>query len=56
MHLVPSLGGAQMREAGPRHEDMRRILVIDRRQDAPFLQRGVEIDRPADPPIGDELA
>ena len=56
VHLVSSLGGAQMREAGPRHEDMRGIPVIDRRQNAPFLQRGEEIDRPADPPISDELA
>ena len=56
MHPVASLGRAEMREAGPCHEDMRGILVIDRRQNAPFLQRGDEIDRPADPPISDELA
>ena len=56
MHLVASLGGTEMREARSSHEDMGWILVIDRREYAPFLQRPSKIDRLSDPAVGDELA
>ena len=34
-----------MRQAGPRHQQVRRIRVIDRRQDAPLCQERFRLSR-----------
>jgi hypothetical protein len=44
MHAIASIGGTQMREAGSREPYPRRIVMIDRWEDAVLLKRSAEID------------
>ena len=56
MHLVAPLGGAQVREAGPGHIDMRGVGMVDRQQHPLFLIGRGEVDNLADAALSDELA
>ena len=55
MHRVARRGTAEVRQARAGDVQMRRIVVVDRRQDAAFIIRQRQIDRRTETQAPDEI-